>query len=68
MRTPPPGGTLIRLLEYNSLMLKWNNVDMWLRIGEKIKRQKRSQKRIPLQESVISNSRDMNLLIGDSTP
>ena len=42
MRTPPPGGTLIKILESTSPLLKCHNADRWPRIGEKRKRQTRT--------------------------
>ena len=44
MRTPPPGGTLVRLQESTSLLLKWNNIYRWPRIGEKWMRQELNRK------------------------
>ena len=52
MRTPPPGGTLIRLLESTLPLLKCNNIDRLLRIVEKSKRQKGQQQSRHPQESL----------------
>ena len=40
MRTPPTGGILIIFHKSTSLLLRWHNLDMWLRIGWESKRQK----------------------------
>ena len=68
MRTPIPVGTLIQHRGSTSLLLKWHNVDRWLRIGEKWKRRKIEQQRRRPQERFIFNSRYLNILICASTP
>ena len=68
MRTPPPGGKLIWILESNLPLLKWNNVDRSLKIVEKRKRLKRKQQRRQPKQRFIYYSSDLKLLIGASNP
>ena len=44
MITSTPGVNLIQVQESTSPLLKWNNVDRWLRIRDKRKRQKGNSK------------------------
>ena len=44
MITPTPGVAMNRLQEYTSPLLKWHNVDRWLRTEEKNKRKKGNSK------------------------
>ena len=66
MRTPSPGGTLIRLWEYTSPLLNWHIIDRWLRIGEKRKRWKKETSKNTFTKKVylqIKRSEDFDRCI-----